>query len=108
MACSPADASSTSALAPTRAREAALTVVEALAFAGAAAAAGAINSVAGGGTIVSFPAAVALGLPPIVANATNAVALAPGSIASAFAYRRELDRDRPILKLFLPPAFLGA
>jgi uncharacterized membrane protein YfcA len=77
-------------------------------LAGAAAAAGIINSVAGGGTIVSFPVAVALGLPPIVANATNAVALSPASIASAFAYRRELDKDRAVLRLFLPPAAVGA
>ena len=73
----------------------------------AAAAAGVINSVAGGGTIVSFPVAVALGLPPITANATNAVALTPGSIASALAYRRELDKDRAILRLFLPAALTG-
>lgn len=85
-----------------------MTLVEALALAGAAALAGAINSVAGGGTIVSFPAALAVGLPSVVANATNAVALTPGSIASAFAYRRELDRDRSILKLFTPAAVVGA
>lgn len=85
-----------------------LTPGEAAVLALAAIAAGAINSVAGGGTIVSFPVAVALGLPPVIANATNAVALTPGSIASAFAYRRELDQDRPILRLFLPPALAGA
>jgi uncharacterized membrane protein YfcA len=57
---------------------------------GAAAAAGIVNSVAGGGTILSFPAAVAVGLSAVVANATNCVALTPGSLASAWAYRREL------------------
>lgn len=85
-----------------------MTVTEAAGLAVAAAAAGIINSVAGGGTIVSFPVAVALGLPPITANATNAVALTPGSIASAFAYRRELHQDRDVLRLFLPPAAVGA
>lgn len=85
-----------------------MTFAEAAALAGAGALAGAINSVAGGGTIVSFPAALAVGLPSVVANATNAVALTPGSIASAFAYRRELGRDRPILKLFAPAAVIGA
>ncbi|MEZ4293467.1 MAG: sulfite exporter TauE/SafE family protein [Polyangiaceae bacterium] len=85
-----------------------MTPAETLVLAGAAAVAGLINSVAGGGTIVSFPVAVALGLPPITANATNAVALMPGQIASALAYRRELDRDRRILGLFLPPASIGA
>ncbi len=85
-----------------------MTPIEAAALAGAAAVAGIINSVAGGGTIVSFPVAVALGLPPITANATNAVALAPGSVASALAYRRELGQDRNVLRLFLPPAGVGA
>lgn len=84
-----------------------LGITEAAILSAAAGLAGAINSVAGGGTIVSFPVAVALGLPPITANATNAVALTPGSIASAFAYRRELDADRGILKVFLPPAVIG-
>jgi len=86
----------------------ALTLTEAAILAAAATVAGAINSIAGGGTIVSFPAAVALGMPPLVANATNAVALTPGSIASAFAYRRELGQDRKILELFAPAAGLGA
>lgn len=85
-----------------------MTLTESAVLAGAAAAAGVINSVAGGGTIVSFPVAVALGMPPITANATNAVALSPASIASAFAYRRELGQDRAVLKLFLPPAAVGA
>lgn len=82
-------------------------MTDAVVLAGAAGLAGAINSVAGGGTIVSFPVAVALGLPPITANATNAVALTPGSIASALAYRRELGKDRAILGVFLPPALVG-
>lgn len=85
-----------------------MTPLEALALGAAAGAAGIINSVAGGGTILSFPVAVAVGLPPIVANATNAVALSPGQIASAFAYRRELDQDRGVLRVFLPPAAVGA
>ncbi len=84
-----------------------LTLAHGAILAAAAAAAGAINSVAGGGTIVSFPVAVALGLPPITANATNAVALTPGSIASALAYRRELGKDGAILRLFLPAALAG-
>ncbi len=71
------------------------------------AAAGVVNAVAGGGSLITFPAALAFGLSPLVANATNAVALTPGSIASAFAYRRELSRDRAALRVLLPPAFLG-
>ena len=74
---------------------------------GAAFVAGAINSVAGGGSLISFPAAVAAGLPPIVANASNTVAMAPASLASAWAYRRELAGERPVVRLLLVPAALG-
>jgi len=56
----------------------------------AAAVGGAINSVAGGGSFVAFPALLAAGVPAIAANATNTVALWPGSVASAVAYRREI------------------
>jgi len=55
-------------------------------------AAGAANSVAGGGTFFSFPALLAVGVPPVVANASNSVALWPGSLTGAWAYRRELSR----------------
>lgn len=55
-------------------------------------AAGAANSVAGGGTFFSFPALLAVGVPPVLANASNSVALWPGSLAAAWAYRRELAR----------------
>ena len=53
-------------------------------------AAGAVNAMAGGGTFFSFPALLAVGLPPVVANASNSVALWPGSLTGAWAYRREL------------------
>ncbi|AUX40996.1 membrane protein [Sorangium cellulosum] len=76
-------------------------------LAGGAAVAGAINAVAGGGTLVSFPAAIAAGLAPLAANATNAVALTPASLASAWAYRRELARDAHVLRLLLLPSLLG-
>lgn len=73
----------------------------------AAFAAGAVNAVAGGGTLISFPALVGLGLPPVVANATNTVALVPGSLASAWAYRRELGANRQLVWRFLLPSILG-
>lgn len=59
-------------------------------------AAGAVNAVAGGGSLISFPALVASGLPPLTANVTNTVALWPGYLGSATAYRREVldQRDR--------------
>ncbi|MEQ1690179.1 MAG: sulfite exporter TauE/SafE family protein [Gemmatimonas sp.] len=51
---------------------------------------GAVNSIAGGGTLLTFPALLALGVPAIPANATSTVALWPGSFASLMGYRREL------------------
>ncbi len=56
----------------------------------AALVAGAINSVAGGGSFISFPALLFVGIPPVNANATNTVALWPGQPASLWAYRGEL------------------
>jgi hypothetical protein len=74
----------------------------------AAAAAGVINSIAGGGSIISFPAAIAAGLPPVVASATNTVALAPGSLASAYAFRGDLGENRRFLPWLVLPAAAGA
>lgn len=51
---------------------------------------GTLNAIAGGGTFFSFGALLAVGLPPITANATSAVAMVPGYVASAIAYRREV------------------
>ncbi|MBD2188406.1 sulfite exporter TauE/SafE family protein [Pseudanabaena mucicola] len=60
---------------------------------GAAILAGAINGIAGGGSFILFPALMFAGLPPIPANATNAIALLPGTLASAGAYRSEFGKD---------------
>jgi uncharacterized membrane protein YfcA len=74
----------------------------ALAF-GAAFLAGMINSVAGGGTLVSFPALIWLGLNSVQANATSTVAIWPGSLGGMWGYRRELaTADRGILMLVAP------
>ncbi|MGD0529082.1 MAG: sulfite exporter TauE/SafE family protein [Polyangiaceae bacterium] len=73
----------------------------------AAVAGGAINSVAGGGSFVSFPALLFAGVAPVPANATNTIALWPGSLASILAYRRELgDVKRELLPLAIA-AFVG-
>lgn len=63
-------------------------------------AAGGVNAVAGGGTFFSFAALLATGLPPVTANATSALAMVPGYMSSAAAYRREIHRDRH--RLLLP------
>src|SRR5271169_468552 len=57
----------------------------------AAVLAGAINSVAGGGSFISFPSLLFVGIPPVNANATNTVALWPGQVASIGAYRSQLQ-----------------
>jgi uncharacterized membrane protein YfcA len=64
--------------------------LEGSAILGAGIVAGIINVVAGAGTLVTFPALLALGVPPIVANVSNTVGLVPASITGAFGYRREL------------------
>jgi uncharacterized membrane protein YfcA len=69
--------------------------------------AGGVNAVAGGGTVISFPAA-ALSVPLIVANATNAFALVPASLGSVTAYRDDLGDQRRVLILLLIPTILGA
>ena len=62
--------------------------------------AGVLNSVAGGGSFISFPALLFTGIPPISANATNTAALWPGTVASTGAYRRELSGE---VRRLLPP-----
>jgi uncharacterized protein len=73
----------------------------------AAAIGGAINAIAGGGTLVTFPALVGLGVPAIVANATSTVALWPGAIASMYGYRHELAGVRSWAVRFALPSLLG-
>ncbi len=73
----------------------------------AAALGGALNSVAGGGSFIAFPALLFTGVPAIRANATNTVALWPGSVASAGAYRKELQAARPLLLLLCSVSLLG-
>ncbi len=59
--------------------------------------AGGMNAVAGGGTFFSFPALLAVGVPPVIANASNSVALWPASLSGAWAYREELSRYKRYL-----------
>ena len=69
--------------------------------------AGILNAVAGGGTLVSFPILLWAGRDPILANATNALALWPGSLAGAWGFRREIATLPRLLKLLVPAAVLG-
>lgn len=72
------------------------------AFAGSA-----VNSIAGGGTLLTFPALLGLGVRPIVANATSTVALWPGQLASIWGYRGELSGAREWAKRWAIPSVLG-
>jgi uncharacterized membrane protein YfcA len=86
-----------------------MTLLQILALAASACAAGAMNSMAGGGTILTFPALLFVGVAPISANATSTVALLPGVVAGLFGYRREVRPHRVWLKtLFLPSLAGGA
>jgi uncharacterized membrane protein YfcA len=53
-------------------------------------AAGTINTVVGSGTLITFPTLLAFGIPPVTANVSNTIGLAPGSLSGAIGYRREL------------------
>jgi uncharacterized protein len=73
----------------------------------AGAAAGGVNSIAGGGTLISFPTLVALGVGKVPANVTNTVALCPGYFGGAMAQRGELVGERPRLVRLSIAAGLG-
>src|SRR3989304_4536895 len=83
-------------------------ILEASGLLAGAFAAGAINAVAGGGSLVSFPALLAVGYPAKAANVTNTVALWPGYLGGSLAYRPELRRQRRRVVLLLAPSILGA
>jgi uncharacterized membrane protein YfcA len=70
--------------------------------------AGAVNAVAGGGSLISFPALLAAGYPSVAANVTNSVALLPGYLGGSIAYRRELDDQRDRIRALAPTAAIGA
>lgn len=71
-------------------------------------AAGAINAVAGGGTLLTFPTLLLFGTPPIIANATNTFALLLGTAGSLFGYRRQIHAVKPWLWQFIPVSLLGS
>ena len=66
-----------------------------------------VNAVAGGGTLITFPALLLVGTPALVANATSTLALVVGTVGSVFSYRRQITEVTPWLKRFLPVSLLG-
>jgi uncharacterized protein len=73
----------------------------------AAAAAGFVNALAGGGTLISFPALVAAGLPAVAANITNTIALCPGYLGGTLAQWKDLREQKQKLYYYLPAAAVG-
>jgi uncharacterized protein len=84
-----------------------LTGAEILLVALAGVAGGAVNAMAGGGTLITFPTLTAVGIPPISANVTNTVALSPGYLSGTIAQRADLEGQRPRLTRFVPTAVVG-
>jgi uncharacterized membrane protein YfcA len=74
---------------------------------GASLAAGFVNAVAGGGSLLSFPALVGAGLPALGANVTNTVALCPGYLGGAITQRRDLAGQRRRIGLLVPTSAVG-
>ena len=73
----------------------------------AAVAGGLVNALAGGGTLITFPVLTAVGIPPVVANITNTVALCPGYIGGTFAQRKDLEGQKRRMWLLLPTGVVG-
>jgi hypothetical protein len=69
--------------------------------------AGAVNSVAGGGTLLTFPSLLGAGLAPLAANATSTLALVPGSAGAFVGLRGSLDGDRRLVAWMAGPSVLG-
>lgn len=70
-------------------------------------AAGTVNAVAGGGSLITFPALIAVGLPPVAANVTNSVSVCPGYLSSVAGSHRDLPGRRTLLPI-IPTAAVGA
>lgn len=70
--------------------------------------AGVVNTAVGSGSLITYPVLLLTGLPPVVANVTNTVGLAPGALAGAWAFRQELRQHKQLLWRLVPIAAAGA
>jgi uncharacterized membrane protein YfcA len=84
-----------------------LTPLESLAVAGAGLAAGAINTIVGSGSLITFPTLLGVGLSAVPANVSNTIGLVPGSASGAVGYRRELAGQRHRVLVLMPASVLG-
>jgi uncharacterized membrane protein YfcA len=84
-----------------------VTLLELVLAAGGGFLAGAVNALAGGGTLISFPILIAIGLPPVSANITNTVALSPGYLGGALAQKDAAVAQRARVRATALPAVAG-
>jgi uncharacterized membrane protein YfcA len=77
-------------------------------LAGAGFGAGVVNAVAGGGSLITFPALLAAGYPSVTANVTNSIAVLPGYVGGSLAYRRELGAQRGRIRALALTCAAGA
>ncbi len=85
-----------------------MTLLEALLVLVAGVWAGAINTLVGSGSLVTFPVLLAVGFPPLTANVSNNLGLVPGAMSGAYGFRRELRGQRRRILRFAPASALGA
>lgn len=85
----------------------ALGPLELVAVSAAAVAAGIVNALAGGGTLITFPVLTAVGLPALAANITNTVALCPGHVGATLAQKDALKGQRALVSLLIPAGIVG-
>jgi hypothetical protein len=84
-----------------------MTSIEIVSLMTAACAAGAINAIAGGGTLITFPVLILFGVSPVTANATSTLALVVGTSGSLFGFRKMLAEVRPWFATFIPVSVAG-
>lgn len=82
--------------------------LEAIAILLAGAAAGAINTIVGSGTLITFPTLLFFGFPPLVANVSNNIGLVAGGVTGTYGYRAELTGQSQALRRLMPLSLLGA
>jgi uncharacterized protein len=85
-----------------------MTLLEALLVLVAGVWAGAINTLVGSGSLVTFPVLLAVGFPPLTANVSNNVGLVPGAVSGAYGFRRELRGQRRRILRFAPASAIGS
>ncbi|OWU64367.1 MAG: permease, partial [Armatimonadetes bacterium Cent15-Ar3] len=86
-----------------------MTIIDAVLLFATGAVASGINSVAGGGSLISFPyLTLGMGIPDRVANATNAVGLFPGSFAGGLGFIKQLEQTKKHLKVLALPTIFGS